>query len=125
MKKLIKMELKKAICSKLFLLGFLLLLLFAMLSAWFMIENRVSYNPDMILSEVYYENGKFKTNPDLPLFGFYNSWVGGEVISLAQSLFYNLLPIGAAIPFAWSYHTERKNGYLKNIASRTDKKNIL
>jgi len=88
-----------------------------------MLENRVSYNPNDITSlEYYFENGKFKTNPDLSLYGFYNSWVGGEALSLFQSLFFNLLPIGAAIPFAWSYHTERKSGYLKNIASRTDKK---
>ena len=56
------------------------------------------------------------------MFGFYNSWVGGEELSLGTVLFYYLMPIGAAIPFAWSYHTERKSGYLKNIASRTDKK---
>ena len=123
MKNIIKLELKKAIISKFFLMGLAILLLFAILSGIYMLENRVSYNPNDITSlEYYFENGKFKTNPDLSLYGFYNSWVGGEALSLFQSLFFNLLPIGAAIPFAWSYHTERKSGYLKNIASRTDKK---
>ena len=123
MKSIMKMELKRAILSKFFLLGLALLLIFSVLSGMYMLENRVSYNPDIITSlDYYYKDGKFQTNPDLSLFSFYNSWVGGEALSLFQSLFFNLLPIGAAIPFAWSYHTERKSGYLKNIASRTDKK---
>lgn len=123
MKKLIKMELKKAILSKFFVLGLLLLLVFALFSTWYMLENRIAYNPSLILNDSSsFENGKFKTNPDLPLFGFYNSWLGAEVLSLGQTLFYNLLPVAVAIPYAWSYHKERKNGYLKNIASRTDKK---
>ena len=122
MKNLINIELKKAICSKFFVLGLSLLLIFVIYSAIFMIENRVTYNPDGILQYYTDESGKFDVNPDLPIFSFYNSWIGGEVLSLGQPLFYNLLPIAAAIPFAWSYHTERKSGYLKNIASRTDKK---
>lgn len=123
MKNLIKMELKKAIFSKFFLMGLAVLLLFSVMSGIYMVENRVDYNPEIITTDEYYfENGKFVMNPDLPLFGFYNSWVGGEALSLFQVIFYYLLPVGAIIPFAWSYHTERKNGYLKNIASRIDKK---
>lgn len=122
MKNLINIELKKAICSKFFVFGVLLLLVFAMYSAAFMIENRVAYNPDQILQFYADENGVFDVNPDLPLFTSYSSWVGGEEISLGTVAFYYMLPIAVAIPFAWSYHTERKSGYLKNIASRTDKK---
>ena len=122
MKALVRIELKKAIKSKFFLLGLALMLLFSVLSGIYMIENRATYNPEVINEHILQADGTYKNNPDLPLFGFYNSWVGGEALSLFQTLFYNLLPIGAAIPYAWSYHTERKSGYLKSIASRTDKK---
>ena len=123
MKNLIKMEFKKAIFSKFFLLGLALLLLFSILSGIYMVESRVDYNPKIITTDEYYfENGKFVMNPDLPLFGFFNSWVGGEAISVFQVIFYYLLPVASVIPFAWSYYTERKSGYLKNITSRTDKK---
>lgn len=122
MKNLLKNELRKAIISKYFLLGLALLLLFAMLSGMFMYENRVNYNPNSILKHALDESGNYRTNPDLPIFSFYNSWVGGEAITLYQTIFFYLLPVGAAIPFAWSYHTEKKSGYLKNIASRINKK---
>ena len=57
------MELKKAFCSKKFLLGICLLLLFAVLSAVYMIEGRAGYNPDSILASM--EGGQFTHNPDL------------------------------------------------------------
>lgn len=116
-------ELKKAFCSKKFLLGMALLLLFSVLSATYMIEGRAGYNPDAIFDGM--KNGKYARNPDLPLFTFYNSWIGGDDLSLAATLFYTLLPIGAALPFGWSYYVEQKNGYLKNIYARVDKKVYL
>lgn len=123
MRKTLKIELKKALCSKYFVLGLCLLMLFAILSAVYMIENRAGYNPDSI--NHYLKDGKLTRNPDLPLFGFYSAWIGGEDLSLAYILFYTLLPVGAALPFGWSYYTERKSGYLKNIASRIDKRTYL
>ncbi len=121
MRKLLKTELKKAIFSKTFLLGAGLLTLFAVLSALYMIEGTVGYNPDY-LYESCMENGEFTGNPSFPLTSLYSSWLGGDRVSLMYSLFFNLMPVGAAIPFAWSYHCERKCGYLKNIATRINKK---
>ena len=123
MKNLIKMELKKAIISKFFLMGLVLLLIFSILSGIYMIRNDGGYNPQAITSyDYFYEKGEYQINPDLPLYTFYKDWVGGEVLSLFQTIFYYLLPVASVIPFAWSYYTERKSGYLKNIASRTNKK---
>lgn len=121
LKRTLRMELNKAIFSKFFAFGLALLLFMALFSAFYMIEIRSSYNPNDI--EAYYmQDGKFTTNPDVSLYGFYNSWIGGEELSLAYSLFFTLLPVGAALPFGWSYYAERKSGYLKNIATRIDKK---
>lgn len=116
----LKMELKKALVSKYFIIGLSVMLLFAVLSGIYMIESRAGYNPDDIY-EYCYSNGEFTENPDTSLFGFYNSWVGGEELSLAYTLFFQLLPLGAALPFAWSFYRERKTGYIKNITSRVKK----
>ncbi|MBP3324634.1 MAG: hypothetical protein J6M16_10610 [Clostridia bacterium] len=124
MKRLIKMELKKAICSKFFLLGVLLLTLFSVLSAVYMIENRINYNPNTIEKYIL-TDGNYKTNPDVSLYSFFNSWLGGEELSLAGSLFFSLMPVGCAIPYAWSYYTEKKSGYLKNVASRENKRKYI
>ncbi len=121
MSNMFKLELKRAICSKTFFFGTALLTIFAVCSALYMIESQGGYNPNY-LYEHCMENGKYIYNPDFPLVSVYTSWVGADRVSLAYSLFYNLLPIGAAIPFAWSYHSEKKCGYLKNIATRINKK---
>ena len=117
------LELRKAFCSRKFLLGLALLLIFSVLSAVYMIESRAGYNPGGVLAAM--KDGEFTRNPDLPLIAFYNSWLGGDELSLAATLFYTLLPIGAALPFGWSYYAERKSGYLKNIYSRVDRKTYL
>lgn len=119
----IGIELRKAFGSKKFLLGMALLLIFSISSAAYMIESCAGYNPTGILESI--EDGEFIRNPDLPLFGFYKAWVGGDSLSLAASLFYTLLPVAAAMPFGWSYYVERKNGYLKNVYSRVDRKIYL
>lgn len=121
MKNILRLEIKKALVSKSFVLGIGLLTLFSFLSGLYSIENYSDYNPSEII-ETCIDNGKYIANPDLPLFGFYNAWVGGDTLSLAYVLFFNLMPIAAALPYAWSFYTERKNGYLRNIAIRVEKK---
>lgn len=115
----IKIELRKSLLSKKFLMGLTLLSVLSILSALYMIESRGGYNPNDVLSSM--NAGKYVSNPDLPLFTFYNSWVGGDDLSLASTLFYTLLPFGATLPFGWSFCLERNSGYLKNIYSRIDK----
>ena len=122
MKNLIKIELKKSIFSKTFLLGAALLSLFAVLSAVYSIESWSGYNPDY-LYKYCMENGKYISNPDFPLYSFFGAWLGGDTLSLAYTLFFTFLPIGASIPYAWSFHSEKKNGYIRNIAIRTNKIN--
>ena len=125
MRKLIKMEMKKAICSKFFLMGMGFLLLFALLSAWYMVENWMLYNPDIVLSERFYIDGKYVKNPDIALFSFHGAWIGGEILSLASMVFFRLVPIAAAIPYGWTFCRELKSGYMKNVASRVNKKKYI
>lgn len=122
MLKMLKIELKKALFSKTFLAGLALLLLFSFLSGLYMIENWSGYNPDK-LYEIYQENGEFISNPILPVYSFFSAWLGGDMLSLASTMFFYFLPVGAALPYAWSYHKERKCGYIKNVITRTSRKN--
>ena len=117
MKKQLKIELKKAIFSPYFLFGLGILILFAVLSAIYIIEKNGGY------TEAIKADTAYAYNPDLPLFSFFTSWIGAERMSLSYTLFYNLMPIGAALPFAWSFCNERKSGYIKNIVTRDNKKN--
>lgn len=119
----LRIEVHKAVFSKYFAAGTALLLLFSVLSAVYMIQNYGGYNPDEVIASM--EDGKYLTNPSLPLYSFYNSWLGGDDLSLASTLYYVLLPIGAALPFSWSFCVERKSGYLKNVYTRVDKRIYL
>lgn len=122
MKEMLKIEWKKAFFSKSFLAGLLLLTIFSFLSAVYMIENWSGYNPEHIY-EFYMQNGEFISNPILPVYSFFNAWLGGDTLSLANTMFFFFLPIGAALPYAWSFYTEQKCGYIKNIVTRTSRKN--
>lgn len=122
MKKMLIIELKKAFFSKSFLAGLFLLTLFSYLSAVYMIENWSGYNPEYIY-EAYQKNGEFISNPILPLYSFFSAWLGGDTLSLANTMFFFFLPIGAALPYSWSFYTEQKCGYIKNIITRTSRKN--
>ena len=110
MKRLLRLELKKALKNRFFVLSVSIMTLFAVLSAVYMYQNNsaVLYG---IVGERFAENGKLIDNPMLSLLGFYNAWVGGENLSLAYSVFYTLLPVAAALPYAWSFFLERKTGY--------------
>ena len=111
MGKLIKLEMKKAIYSKFFLMGLALLLLFALLSAWYIIECNGNYNPERITSSLITEDGSFYMNPDISLYGFYHGWIGADVISIAGNVFFKIIPIAAAIPYGWTFCREYKSGY--------------
>ena len=125
MKKLLKIELKKAICSKFFLLGLSLLMIFAIFSAMYMVENWSAYNPGYINERYVNIDGSFKANPDIALFSFYKAWLGADTLSIAAMVFFKIVPIAAAIPYGWTFCREYKSGYLKNIACRTDKKKYI
>ena len=116
-------ECRKAFCSKAFLLGTALLLLFSVLSAVYMIEVRASYNPGQVWQTRW--TASSPTTRTCPCSPFTTPGWAGTTLSLASALFYALLPVGAALPFSWSYCTERKSGYLKNIYTRVDKKTDL
>ena len=48
----------------------------------------------------------------------YCEWIGGEVFSVAVSLFYTLLPLLAILPYGSSFSEEVHSGYIKVVISR-------
>lgn len=120
MKRLFSIELKKAFFSKTFLLGIGILLVLAIASALYMVINWGNYNPNY-LYDYAMKNGSYNFNPDFPIYSVFSAWIGGETLSLSYSLFYFLMPVCAALPYAWSFYLERKHGYIRNIAVRVNK----
>lgn len=59
-----------------------------------------------------------------PLSAF-GKWIGGENASIFPTLYYFIVPILIAIPFAGSYKEDLSTGYIKNILQRTSRKNYL
>ena len=51
----------------------------------------------------------------------FNQWIGERSDSMQASLYYLLLPILAALPFADSFFLDMKTGYIKNVFIRTKK----
>lgn len=109
MKKLIRIELGRALKNKFFIMS-LAIGLFIVLSQIILLIIPVSMNMDAILSKPYV----FPSS-------VYNKWLGMESQTVQAVLYYLLLPILASIPFADSFYTDKKSGYLKNILIRTDK----
>ena len=70
-------------------------------------------------------------NKDFELYPFESpcsaiaNWIGADVISLESFLFYMLMPLLATLPFASSFFSDKKSGYLKNIYARSSRKDYL
>lgn len=55
----------------------------------------------------------------------YDSWIGGFPFGFSTELFYFLIPILAALPYAVSYYQDKKTRYMQNVCLRTDRKTYL
>lgn len=111
--RLLKIELRKAINNKFFITTLIIASLFALLSAWYMID---SYFYQQKLNQMYGSG-----NPMTQGTSLFNHWIGGEATSLGSTLFFTLLPLIAAFPYGWSHFIENKNGYVKAVVTRSSK----
>lgn len=112
--RLLKIELKKAIKNKFFMTTLVIASIFALLSAWYMID--LHYYQQYIAQSLD-PNG----NPMSQASSLYTHWIGGEATSLGFTLFFTLLPLIAAFPYGWSYFLENKTGYVKTVVTRSSK----
>jgi len=58
---------------------------------------------------------------DLSSTSCYKYWMGNDFIQSTTGLFFMLVPILAVIPYGWSYFSEKKSGYIKNITTRVSR----
>ncbi|MDR0917862.1 MAG: hypothetical protein LBM93_01215 [Oscillospiraceae bacterium] len=115
MKNILKLELKKALTNKFFILSAIILFLPTMMSLMYNVEiNMIAVNETKELTDAGYV---YDTMPDAAT--IFNNWVGGEAYSLGSTIFFYIFPLMLAIPYGWSYCSELKSGYIKNMVIRT------
>lgn len=55
----------------------------------------------------------------------YNCWIGGEGMSIEHTLFFQILPFLALLPYGWSLASEQKSGYYKQLVLRIGRRPYL
>jgi hypothetical protein len=120
MKNTLKLELRKAFFNKFFFIALIILIIPCILS--------LLYNVDIFNKDIENMNrmGKImntKYNPDLGGGTIFNFWIGNEARSLGSTIFFYIFPLVVAIPYGWSYCSELKCGYVKNMVIRCGRKN--
>lgn len=119
-RKIIKLELRKAFTTPWFFVSLAVLLLCALMSTVYNIDNYLGILHDGFPH--YFENGKMTVNEYYATWNCYQKWIGSELVSLASTLFFTLLPVCAVLPYASAFHQERKAGYLRVILPQCGKK---
>lgn len=69
-------------------------------------------------------SGAYLQYDDMP-YSLYVNWIGGTYSNIFPVLYYWLLPIIAVLPYGESFYHDWKNGYIKNILLRTNRKKYL
>ena len=122
MHNILRIELKKAFHNKMFYIGLGIATILSILSAVYNIEI---YYTEMIAYNEMMSKESILINPNLPLYSLFNSWICEDFGSLATQAFFFLLPIFSVLGYGWSFFYEKKNGYIKNVITRTSKKNYF
>ncbi|HBT65682.1 MAG TPA: hypothetical protein DEB10_13580, partial [Ruminococcaceae bacterium] len=116
MLRVLRLELRKAFHNWLFLIT---LGIAGVIALWSGISVILAYYYDLKMMALRAEVLNAAVNPGHSVITLFNKWIGQDYIAMATSLFYTLLPILAVLPYAWSYFSERKSGYVKLIVTRT------
>ncbi len=120
MKQLLKLELKKAFCSRWFIAALLIGIVLAVISAC---TTAVSFYGEGGTVEFIKECINNNEIPKLGLEGstLYNKWLGGTY-DTGSVVFFYLVPLIAVLPCGWNCSEEINNGYLKLIVPRVGRR---
>ena len=119
MGRVLKLELKKAFCNKMFYLVVGIGLVIAAISAWQMIDK---YYLGLEMDANALKVTGSGRNPDYALNILYNNCLVMGFDQSMTALFYTLMPLLVCLAYGWSYFGERKSGYVMNVMIRTHKK---
>lgn len=108
MRKMCKLELKKAICSRYFCIAVILGCVITLFSLIYKVNL---YWRDTAVRQEYASATGTMLNPLSAMNSLYNSWIGGEPFSVGTTVFFFVFPVLAALPYGWSYCEEKANGY--------------
>ncbi len=110
----LKLECKKAVHNKFFLTAVLTGIAITFLS---LIPMLKSYADDMKNHMQISEEFGLR-NPLMPMETLFNHWIGGEPYTPGSADYFFMFPLLVSIPYGWSYCSERRSGYLKNMVVR-------
>ena len=119
MGRVLKIELKKAFCNKIFYLVVGIGLVIAAISAWQMIDK---YYLGLEMEANALKVTGPGRNPSYALNMLYNNCLATGFDQSMTALFYTLMPLLVCLAYGWSYFGERKSGYVMNVMIRTHKK---
>lgn len=116
LKRMIRLELHKALRNKWFYGSILIGCAITMLS----FADKINiYQNDLLMQE------REGFNPMQAASGLFNLWIGGEPFSLGTAIYFFIFPLLAAIPYGWSYCEEKQCGYIRMAAMCCGKTNYF
>lgn len=118
MKNILKIELMKSLKNKYFVFSVVFGFSVTILS---FLYNYELYATAIRDTELANETFGIVYNPMHEMNTLYNSWVGGEAYTIGTTVFFFIFPVLIAIPYGWSYCTELKSGYIRNVTIRVGK----
>lgn len=118
MKKMIRYEMSRAFST----LGFKIAMLLGLVLAvtHFVIEAVPSYYGRLGVA-AFVESGRPMAYPGY----LYYFWLGGSELTLQSQLYFMILPLLAALPFADSFYADASGGYLAEISTRALRRDYL
>lgn len=114
MRKVLKVECKRAFSGKAF---YLCLGIGFTLCAWLLCEQIIEVNK---FQQWIAEYGMDKVGLYYPR-SLYNSFIGLDYAYLPPTILYTIFPLLVTLPHAISYYYDKKSGYLKNVLTRVKK----
>ncbi len=119
MKRVFRMELRKALHGRFFPAAVCCGLLFAVLNSIDRVSQHYSGTGFLGMVDAAERMGyvKYPITPTTP----YSEWLGGAY-TLGATLFFTLLPLLAVLPYGHSFSEELRSGYLKMVVPRCGRK---
>ena len=109
MRRLLRIEIGKALKNKAFFISLAIGIACVVLSLIYKVNI---YNRDMDMAA---ETSEIKQSSEAAIYSLFNSWIGGEFLSLGTGVYYFIFPVLCALPYGWSYCVERKSGYVRTM----------
>jgi ABC-type transport system involved in multi-copper enzyme maturation permease subunit len=108
-------ECKKAIFNKFFLMVIVIGCIITLFSFFPRVQT---YYHDMALDARLSAEQDVVYNSYAPMESLFAYWIGDDSMTSGSVLYFFLFPLLIAIPFGWSYCSERRSGYIKNMVIR-------